>query len=109
MNSSIKKILEDVRSGNLSVDAAALKLKIAPFEDIGYAKVDHHRALRQGIAEIIYGAGKTSEQIIGIVDSMKKSGQSTILVTRLSKEMAGRVGDVFPLAYHAEARIGIIG
>lgn len=75
MNSSIKKILEDVQSGAMPVEDAVLKLKFAPFEDIGYAKVDHHRALRQGVAEIIYGAGKTPEQIIGIVEAMKKAGR----------------------------------
>lgn len=109
MNNSIKKILEDVQSGNLSVEDAALKLKIAPFEDLGYAKVDHHRALRQGIAEVIYGAGKTPEQIIGIANAMQKSGQSTILITRLSPEVAARVKETYPLDYYADAKIGIIG
>lgn len=109
MNSSIKKILEDVQSGNLSVEDAALKLKIAPFEDIGYAKIDHHRALRQGVAEIIYGAGKTPEQIIGIANAMQKTGQNIILITRLSPEAAVRIRKVYPLDYHADARIGIIG
>ena len=109
MNNSIKKILEDVQSGAMPVEDAVLKLKTAPFEDIGYAKVDHHRALRQGVAEIIYGAGKTPEQIIGIVCAMKKGGQATILITRFSPEAAELVSEVYPLAYHADARIGIIG
>ncbi|MGN1000142.1 MAG: 1-(5-phosphoribosyl)-5-amino-4-imidazole-carboxylate carboxylase, partial [Faecousia sp.] len=67
MNSDIRKLLESVRSGDTSVDDALLKLKMSPFEDIGYAKVDLHRKVRQGAAEVIYGAGKTPEQIAGIV------------------------------------------
>jgi hypothetical protein len=109
MNNSIRKILEDLQSGNLSVEDAALKLKLAPFQDIGYAKVDHHRALRQGVPEVIYGAGKTPEQMIGIANAMRKTGQNTILITRLSPEAAVRVNEAYPLDYHADARIGIIG
>lgn len=109
MNNSIRRILEDIQSGNLSVEDAVLKLKIVPFEDIGYAKVDHHRALRQGVAEIIYGAGKTPEQIVGIANAMQKMGQNTILITRLSPEAAVQVKETYPLDYHADARIGIIG
>ena len=63
MNSEVRRILEAVRSGGLDVDDALLKLKEKPFEDIGYAKVDLHRKVRQGAAEVIYGAGKTAEQI----------------------------------------------
>lgn len=72
MNSEIKKILESVRDGELTVDDALLAIKKKPFEDIGYAKVDLHRRVRQGAAEVIYGAGKTPEQMIGIIDAMKK-------------------------------------
>ncbi|MEG1640495.1 MAG: 1-(5-phosphoribosyl)-5-amino-4-imidazole-carboxylate carboxylase, partial [Ruthenibacterium sp.] len=78
MSQSIKQILEQVQSGAMTVESAVLKLKTAPFEDIGFAKVDLHRALRQGAAEVIYGAGKTPEQMIGIVDTMQKNGQATI-------------------------------
>ncbi|NLU23201.1 MAG: nickel pincer cofactor biosynthesis protein LarB [Clostridiales bacterium] len=104
-----KEILQQVQSGSLSVEAAVLKLKTAPFEDIGFAKVDHHRALRQGTPEVIYGAGKTPEQIIAIADTMKKAGQETILITRLSAEGGAAVGKVLPLDYHADAHLGIIG
>ena len=61
MNSEIRKLLEAVKSGETGVDEALLQLKMAPFEDIGYAKVDLHRKIRQGAAEVIYGAGKTPE------------------------------------------------
>lgn len=109
MSDSIKSILEAVKDGSISIDEAILQIKTAPFEDIGYAKVDLHRRFRQGIAEVIYGAGKTPEQILGIVDTMLKNEQETILVTRLSKESAEIVGKRFPMDYHSDARIGIIG
>ena len=78
MNNEIKRVLESVQAGELSVEDALLKIKAESFEDIGFAKVDLHRKIRQGVAEVIYGAGKTPEQIIGIVDVMKKKGQDTI-------------------------------
>ena len=65
MQSDVKKLLEAVQAGNVSVDDALHKLKLSAFEDIGYAKVDLHRKIRQGAAEVIYGAGKTPEQIAG--------------------------------------------
>lgn len=107
--SDIRNILEGVSDGTVSIDEALLKLKIKPFEDIGYAKVDMHRKLRQGAAEVIYGAGKTPEQIIGIADTMLKNGQKTILITRLSAEAAGIVSVAHPLQYHQDARCGVIG
>ena len=109
MNNDIRKLLENVSNGSVSVDDALLKLKTKPFEDIGYAKVDMHRKLRQGTAEVIYGAGKTPEQIIGIVETMLKNGQNTILITRLSEEAAALVGEVHPMSYYKDARCGIIG
>lgn len=109
MNHEIKRILESVRSGELSVDDALLKIKAEPFEDIGFAKVDLHRKIRQGAAEVIYGAGKTPEQISGILDVLKKNGQDTILVTRMSPEAAAAVGQKHELDYHADARVGILG
>ena len=88
MSSEVRELLENVKAGKISVDDAVLALKKKPFEDIGYAKIDLHRDLRQGAAEVIYGAGKTPEQICGILDSMKANGVKTILITRLSKESA---------------------
>lgn len=109
MNHEIKRILESVRSGELSVDDALLKIKAEPFEDIGFAKVDLHRKIRQGAAEVIYGAGKTPEQISGILDVLKKNGQDTVLITRMSPEAAAAVGQKHELDYHADARVGILG
>lgn len=109
MKGGIRNLLENVKNGSVSVEDALLKLKTKPFEDIGYAKVDMHRKVRQGAAEVIYGAGKTPEQITGIVEAMQKNGQETILITRLSEESAALVGKAHPLHYEKEARCGIVG
>ena len=109
MNTEIRQLLEDVRAGARSVDEALLALKKAPFADIGYAKLDLHRKLRQGAAEVIYGAGKTPEQIAGILRLMQEHSQERALITRLSPEKAERLAQDFPLRYAAEARIGMLG
>lgn len=111
MNNSVQKILEAVRDGSMSVADAVMKLKTAPFADLGFAKVDLHRPLRQGVAEVIYGAGKTPEQMIGIIDAMRSNGQSTILITRLSSEAAEKIKNnvTYDFDYHAVAKIGVIG
>ncbi len=109
MKSETKQILEAVQAGKMSVEEALLKIKTEPYEDIGYAKVDLHRKVRQGVSEVIYGAGKTPEQIIGIADTMISHGQQRILITRLSEESAEKVGRAHTLSYHADARAGIIG
>ena len=109
MNSDARQLLEQVKDGTVSVDEALLTLKKAPFEDIGYAKVDLHRALRQGAAEVIYGAGKTPEQIIGIAKTMLANGQNRILITRMGPESAKIVGEALPLHYHPLPQCGILG
>ena len=109
MNSDIRQLLEAVRTGETSVDDALLEIKKAPFEDIGYAKVDLHRKIRQGAAEVIYGAGKTPEQIAGIINTMQENGQDRILITRMSAEAAEYVGSLYPLDYCKDAKAGIIG
>ena len=105
----LKSLLQQVADGKTSVEDAANQLKIQPFEDLGFAKVDHHRAMRQGVAEVIYGAGKTAEQIEAIANSMLSHDQKTILITRLDKDTADSLANNLPLAYHDTARIGIIG
>ncbi|MBP5305158.1 MAG: nickel pincer cofactor biosynthesis protein LarB [Lachnospiraceae bacterium] len=109
MNNDIRKIFEGVKDGSISVDDAILAVKKQPFEDIGFAKVDFHRGIRQGAPEVIYGAGKTPEQCIGIIESMLRNGQNTILITRLSKESANIISSKYELDYRENARIGIIG
>ena len=109
MNSDIRQLLEAVKNGETSVDDALLEIKKAPFEDIGYAKVDLHRKIRQGAAEVIYGAGKTPEQIAGIIEAMLKNGQERILITRMNPGAAGYVAMFHPLDYHKESKVGIVG
>ena len=103
----ILALLRGVASGETTPEDALLKLKEAPFEDLGYAKVDFHRSVRQGAAEVIYGAGKTPEQISGIARTMGERGCRNILVTRISRETADLVGRTVPLDYHPEARLGL--
>ncbi|MDD2900301.1 MAG: nickel pincer cofactor biosynthesis protein LarB [Desulfuromonadaceae bacterium] len=101
---SLKTMLSSVRQGELTIDDAVLQLRQLPFEDIGCAQVDHHRQLRQGMPEMIFGEGKSAEQIIAISTALAERG-SNVLVTRLNTEKAGQVVQKFPAAfYHAEAR-----
>ena len=109
MNSDTRRTLEALKSGEITVDEAMLAIKKEPFADIGYAKVDLHRGIRQGAAEVIYGAGKTAEQMIGILGVMLKNVK-TILITRLSPESAAKIQEVYPaLDYRAGEHIGIYG
>ena len=104
-----KEILEKVKSGELTPDEAALQLKLEPFEDMGFAKIDHHRALRQGSAEVIYGASKTPEQIAGIAAAMAAHGGENILITRMHPEAEAAVREKNPyLWYDPLSKIGIV-
>ncbi len=76
---NVREILERLQSGQCTVDQAVLALKMEPFQDIGVAKIDRHRGLRQGAAEVIYGAGKTPEQIRDIAAAMRAQGQPAVL------------------------------
>ena len=118
----IREMLKKVAAGELSVDNAVLELKKEPFtaagyDDLGFAKLDTHRKLRQGAAEVIYGAGKTPEQIAGIVEAMKKRGQETILITRVdeekSRETEQLLAELYPTGsgyqYFKEAKVAICG
>ena len=81
----LKKILEDVKNNNLDIDDALKKLKDLPYEDLGYAHIDHHRNLRNGFPEVIYCKGKSDEHILGIIERMNKKS-TNILGTRCRKE-----------------------
>jgi len=106
----VRALLEQVADGTLGVDDALVRLKTEPFEDLGYAKVDHHRALRQGAAEVIYGAGKTPAQIAGITEALLRHGQKTELITRVSPEAAAEIKKTVPaLCYDPVSRIGRVG
>ena len=109
MNTEAKRILQAVRDGGLSVDEALLQLKNEPYADIGFAKVDLHRKLRQGAAEVIYGAGKTVAQIAGILHTMTAHGQNRVLITRLAAEAAEELSQSFPLHYDRTSHIALLG
>ncbi|WP_273419007.1 nickel pincer cofactor biosynthesis protein LarB [Veillonella caviae] len=109
MSESIRNLLEQVKNGQVSVDTALLKLKTKPIDDLGYAQVDLHRVVRQGVPEVIYGAGKTGEQIVGIISSMKANGQCQILITRLSPDIAVYIQKKYEMTFVESAHIGYIG
>lgn len=102
------EMLNRVKEGTVSPDEALTRLKTAPFEDIGYAKIDNHRGIRQGVPEVIYGMGKTAGQICGIVDRMLENGAKDILVTRLAEEAAACLEKQCTLEYHPIPKFGIV-
>jgi pyridinium-3,5-biscarboxylic acid mononucleotide synthase len=83
----LRALLKEVRTGAVEVDAAMERLRHMPFEDLGFAKVDHHRALRHGIPEVVFGTGKTPDQISAIVSSLLRNANN-VLVTRASERSA---------------------
>lgn len=96
----LKIMLESVRSGEVGVEAALDRLKHLPFEDLGFAKVDHHRALRQGMSEVVFGQGKTAGQVAILAGKLLEHSRN-LLITRATEEMGRRVQDVCPDAeYH---------
>ena len=109
MDGEIRDILLGVQQGTVSVDQALLHLKQKPFEDLGYAKVDLHRKLRQGAGEVIYGAGKTAQQIAGILAGFRGNGQENMLITRMDAEKAAFVKEKLPITYYEDCGIGILG
>ncbi len=105
----VRQLLQKVAAGQIDVEQALLGLKMAPFEEIDIASLDHHRGIRQGASEIIYGAGKSPEQIDKIAHSLWNSGQKTILITRMSQEAAEYFQRDISFTYFAEARVGLVG
>jgi len=104
----LKRLLEDLNRGNTSVEKVMNELKDLPFEDLGFACIDHHRGLRRGLSEVIFGEGKEPEDIIAIMGSMIER-KERILITRLSQEKAGIVQERYPESvYHRRARIMIL-
>lgn len=105
----LTQLLEGVANGEVSIEEAVLQLKKAPFEDLGFAKLDYHRSIRQGIGEVIYGEGKTPKQIIEITKAFLEKGEQCILITRMSEETSDIVSTELPLQYDAVSRVGIVG
>ena len=98
MNSeALRKLFDDVRRKRLSPDAAVARLRHLPFEDLGFAKVDHHRALRNGMPEVILGIGKTPKQMAGIFASLAEHG-GNVLATRAKEDQYNAVAEKVPKA-----------
>ena len=107
---AVLDILKQVESGAMSAEDALTQLKLAPIDDLGFAKVDLHRELRQGAAEVIYGEGKTPEQIAAIARSLIRAREDVVLITRMAGAAAARLAEEFPeLRYYENCRVGIIG
>jgi pyridinium-3,5-biscarboxylic acid mononucleotide synthase len=101
----LETLLVSVRSGKTSIQEAIGHLKSLPFEDLGFSRIDHHRSLRKGFPEVIWGEGKTKEQIVSILKQLKEKGQN-ILVTRLEQDKARGVRRAFPKSeYHARSKV----
>src|SRR6266567_5499371 len=99
----LRSLFEQVRSGGVDIDAAMVRMRHMPFEDLGFAKVDHHRALRHGMPEVIFAKGKTPEQVVAIAEKLLDNGPN-VLITRADRECADLVqknlpsGEYFPLS-----------
>lgn len=101
---ALKELLDGVRSGDVTTDAALSRLRTLPFEDMGHAVIDTHRELRQGFPEVILGEGKSASQIIAIIERLNANG-SNVLATRVDQAKAEAVLNAFPSAqYNKEAR-----
>ena len=105
---AIRRLLRGVKSGGVTVDDAVERLRHLPLEDLGFATLDHHRALRRGYPEVIYGQGKTAEQIVEIVSRLTRMEQ-TVLVTRVGPEVHEAVRAHHPSAvFHAVPRLVVV-
>lgn len=105
----LRDLLQRVQVGDTALDEALNELRSLPFVDLGIATVDHHRALRQGVPEIIYGEGKTAEQLVLIVAEQERAGED-VFVTRLSEDKASVLGARFAaFRYNPLARTGVMG
>jgi NCAIR mutase (PurE)-related protein len=111
----VRALLQEVAEGTLSADDAATRLASQSFVDLGYAKPDLHRGIRQGVSEVIYGAGKTPEQIAGILTALVEGGEGHVMVSRLSAEKESALRDLLDptlaagFTYHADCSMGIYG
>ncbi|MEM7345853.1 MAG: nickel pincer cofactor biosynthesis protein LarB [Chloroflexota bacterium] len=101
----LRQLLVDVQSGQMDVDQAMGRLKTLPYDDLEYARLDLHRALRQGLPEVVFCEGKTNDQVIGILDRLWQHHER-VLATRVSEPMAAAVLEQFPQAtYDAQSRL----
>src|SRR5215831_6798885 len=106
-STALRKLLRQVKSGRISPDEAVARLRHLPFEDLGFAKVDHHRRLRQGLPEVIFSKGKTPQQVAGIFKRMSKHG-GNVLATKAEPEHFRAVKKVAGKAEYRELAQAII-
>jgi NCAIR mutase (PurE)-related protein len=103
----VAELLDAVRRGTCPVDEALERLRALPYEDLGFARIDHHRGLRNGFPEVVFGQGKTSEQIVAIAERLAAAG-SNVLVTRVAPEAAASLVAAVPgFEHHALARVAL--
>jgi hypothetical protein len=104
----LKELLSSFKKGKISLEKIVEHLKHLPFEDLGFARINHHRSLRKGFPEVIYGKGKTPEQLIAIIEKMWSSNQ-TVLVTKLDKETHDKIKRKFQeIEYNKQAQAAVI-
>ncbi len=105
----IYELLQQIQSGEKTAEQAMDDIRLQPELLVGnYADIDLHRSIRQGMPEVIYGEGKTAEQILGIASAMKEREAANIMITRLSQEKADKVGEQMELSYDPVSRIGVV-
>jgi NCAIR mutase (PurE)-related protein len=105
---AVRALLDDVRGGRVDVETAMARLRALPYEDLGFAKIDHHRALRGGAAEAVFCPGKTPEQVVAIVERLAVH-QANVLATRADRETAAAVAAAgLPHVYHAAPRLLVV-
>ena len=119
IESEVKNLLKQLAAGEKNVDEVMLKLKMEPFENLGFAKPDFHRGIRQGTPEVIYGAGKTKEQIAAITKALLDKGQERVLITRMAADAAKFLSEndkfrmtqntEFAFFYDELCKIGMVG
>lgn len=104
----LRQLLAGIQQNKISVDAGIEQLKGLPFDDLGFAKIDHHRQLRQGFPEVIYSEGKTTEQVVAIMERLVEKADNNILATRASREMYEAVAVKIPHAEYHELPRAIV-
>ena len=105
----LKALLEGVTDGRRSVEEAVGELRQLPIEDLGFAQLDTHRELRQGMPEAIYGEGKTAEQVVAIAGRLLETSTGAVLATRVPEDAAGKLAERFPdSVHHSEARLTVL-
>ena len=111
----LQHIFERVAAGEVSPADAIAHVQTEPFRDLGYAKVDTQRGIRQGVSEVVYGAGKSAVQIAGIIQALRSSGQRRVMATRVDRAKADEVAsllserDAAEFVYHEDAEMVVVG